>query len=120
MAEDTTPRKAFDPARLVDIFGGDVTAIREVIDETRALMRDIFAKLAVGTAAARPQCTALVHELKGLSGNVGADELHALSQDIEGRLRDSSRDFNCWVLADLEEPYSRFLAGVERYLASAV
>ncbi|MBC5805728.1 MAG: hypothetical protein DLM53_08250 [Candidatus Eremiobacter antarcticus] len=120
MAEDSTSREAFNPARLLDIFDGDTPAIRQVIDETITLMRDILAKLAVGTEAARPQCRALVHELKGLSGNVGADQLHALSQEIEARLRDPSRDFSSCGCAELDEPYSRFLAGVERYLASGV
>jgi HPt (histidine-containing phosphotransfer) domain-containing protein len=109
--------KAFEPARLVEVFDGDPTAINEVIEETLSLMRDIIARLSSETGAdARSRCTALIHELKGLSGNVGAQEMYALSQDIEARLLDSSHGLNRQWLAELVEPHSRFLASVNEYL----
>ncbi len=120
MKKDSRSCNAFDPSRLIDIFDDDATAIREVIDETIVLMRDILAKLMAETGDGRLRCTALIHELKGLSGNVGAEEIHARSQDIEGRLRDRSRDFSLQWFAELNQPYSRFMTSVERYLSSGV
>lgn len=109
--------KAFDPARLIDIFDGNGKAIREVIEETLSTMRNIIAGLSAEIGAdARAKCTALIHELKGLSGNVGAQEMYVLSKDIEARLRDSSHELNRQWFAELARPYDRFVARVNEYL----
>ena len=76
---------AIDRARLKDIFGDDETSIAS----TLKLASGVFSALniALNEASSPEAAIASAHELKGAAVNVGAMQLHELSQEIESRLQ---------------------------------
>lgn len=113
-----TSSAAFDPQRLRDIFDGDVQAMREVVAEAVESLQQIHINLeAQLRAGGNPDAiAALLHELKGVSGNVGGTELHEISAAILEEARVATI-VPTEKFADLQSALTRFVAAAQVYVA---
>lgn len=101
--------KVLDPGRLVSVFGDDTNAIREIlamaVDSLKELAASLGASLDTDDVAT---AKASIHEIKGVSANVGAEELAAAAVALETELSRAHRAPVADLLAPIERAYERF------------
>jgi len=106
----------FDPGRLTEIFDLDSAAIREVLDEAVSSLLELHSKLTGQLLARNREASiALVHEMAGVSGNVGADELCTISGAILQLLRKAGAALTEVPEDDLQAALGRFVAAARLY-----
>jgi len=107
---------AVDMARLNDLFDGDRDAIVELLAVFRASMKKIQGSIAGEVLAHGDKLAELAHEVRGMSGNLGAQGLAELATRCEIAANDGD-----WAKVDvlspaLEHEMGRVLAFVEDYI----
>jgi HPt (histidine-containing phosphotransfer) domain-containing protein len=105
------PHAALDPERLAAVFGDDREGIHEVlvmaIDSLRALIASVRTSLERGELVS---AKAAAHEIKGVSGNVGALALASAALALEQQLSSSTTRPAAELVAPLADAYDRFAA----------
>ncbi|HEV2614358.1 MAG TPA: response regulator [Gammaproteobacteria bacterium] len=78
---------AIDPARLKDIFGDDTEALQAFLRKISRSMTTLLNHLEKHIAA-RDEIHAkqVCHNIKGVSGNIGAHHMHELSKSLEEKI----------------------------------
>jgi len=97
-------------------MGGNATLYRKLLDEfvtqNRTVVREIGAMLARGDEETARRTA---HTLKGVSGNVGAVEVHEAARLVEKAIRDGAEHEE--LLARLEQSLAVVLGEIEKGLA---
>lgn len=107
----------FEPERLSSIFDGDLESVREILTEAVASGRALVERFACsGTQSQRDTRLKLLHELKGLSGNVGAERLEEVSAQLYGRLLHSNDEVGAVAIQEVVECFRRFADEAQQYL----
>jgi HPt (histidine-containing phosphotransfer) domain-containing protein len=76
----------FDRNRLLGLMGGDEAAVDELVALAASAIPPCVADLTEGSPNS-DEAARLAHQLKGVSANVGAEELAAAARDLESELR---------------------------------
>jgi HPt (histidine-containing phosphotransfer) domain-containing protein len=110
---------AFDASRLIELLGNDRGAMLDVLHTAFESLQEMIKRLAIELAAGnRPTSLAGSHELKGVSANVGADELAALASALETRLCNSdSIDLEDYA-HELDAAFIRLLGDARAFLVT--
>lgn len=101
--------RVLDASRLVEVFGDDRKAIREIlelaIDSLRDLLEQVEAALGTGDRFA---ASAGLHEVKGVSANVGAEQLANSAAALETTLSTESVPLSAELVTPLVQAYGDF------------
>lgn len=109
--------EAFDPSRLTELLQDDYGSLVDILQSAFGSLREIIKRLSKELPAGNlPASLALSHELKGVSSNIGADELAALSGALETKLRNAQSDSPADYMPALDGAYDRFLVHARAYL----
>jgi|GEM_PF-3915363 len=110
------PESEFEPERLLDIFDNDRLAVAEILAEATTSMREIIDGLSNEVSAGDKQAVArLLHTLTGVSANIGANKLSAVSGDLLESIR-RHRTFPPDVVERLRCAHDSFAARVQEHL----
>ena len=82
-----------DDSRLFEMVGGDEDFIVEILElYVQASGADVQSLADAAGASSMNEAGRLAHTLKGASGNVGADAMMALCQELEAALKAEDND----------------------------
>jgi HPt (histidine-containing phosphotransfer) domain-containing protein len=111
------PADAFEPMRLLQILDGDASAVKDILEDAIPSIQELVSRAAAELRAGNLLSSAhLMHELQGVAGNVGADELRSLSQRMLGNLRRSVPVQPQNAIEDLTLALKRFTVAAHAFL----
>jgi len=98
-----------DASRLVEVFGDDRKAIREILQLAVDSIEDLLGQVeaALGRGDRFGACAA-VHEVKGVSANVGAEALANSAAALEPALSNEAVPLSAELVAPLRQAYGLF------------
>lgn len=106
-----TPARAMpilDRARLLDLFGGDTRAAREVLMLSASSLGELVEQLALASGV---QASDIAHNIKGAAANIGAAELSECARVIEMACK-STGSPPAAEIDELRAVYQRFCQAV--------
>ena len=113
------PDSEFEPDRLLDIFGNDRPAVANILAEAAMSMREMIDQVSNEISSGDKQAVArLLHTLTGVSANIGANRLSALSGNFLEDIR-RNRTFPADLVERLRFAYDCFAGRVQEYLATS-
>lgn len=92
------------------LFSGEPDALRALLDEAVVGTGGLVDRLAPQIAAQSDEAAKILHELKGVSRTVGAEELGELSEQAEGLAQQRRWDDLSRSLEGLRAAHGRFAA----------
>jgi HPt (histidine-containing phosphotransfer) domain-containing protein len=107
---------AVDMARLNDLFEGDRNAILDLLVVFRDSMKNIQGRIAGEVSAHGDKVADLAHEVRGMSGNLGAQILAELATRCENAALAGDWGTVDLLSANLESEIDRVLSFVDDYI----
>ncbi|HXW51140.1 MAG TPA: Hpt domain-containing protein [Candidatus Acidoferrales bacterium] len=102
-----------DPERLAAVFGDDRDAIREILEMALHSMHELIGRAREAVASDdHAAASAAIHELKGMSANIGADELAKAATSAESALAEPA-EIPSSLIEPLASAYERFAAAAK-------
>jgi HPt (histidine-containing phosphotransfer) domain-containing protein len=113
-----TPQpKAFEPSQIRELLQDDPEAQADVLLAAFRNLKEIVEQLSVALIAGNLSAAiALSHELRGVSSNIGAEELASLGRELDTALRSSQSVATVGYTHSLDAAYDRFLAQARAFL----
>lgn len=110
----------FNSSRLTELFPNDYDSVIDLLEAAVSSLEELREGLLEALPAANWQAgLALSHELKGVSSNIGAEELAALGDALEAELRTSHAVDASKYVPMLNSAHQQFLLQARAYMGKA-
>ncbi len=104
-----------DTDAALDCLDGNVALYRKILASFSADQADAAARMRTAFSAGDWKSAArIAHTLRGLAGNVGAQNIVRMSREIESALRNGQNDLAETVLTELEAPLAALILEIDR------
>ncbi len=112
-----TQQSVLDVEYALHIIGQNHTLYHKIISKFLEELRGEFATLPELLEQKEGTAKSLIHSLKGVSGNVGANELATLSTDIDALLK-AQKEITQEMIVQLSQAMQRARDAIENYLST--